>query len=61
MKIAVLMGSPRKKDSYRICQLIERNFSGQSESEFNYLFLKDRRMPRMRPMFSERGGVLSLP
>ena len=41
MKIAVLMGSPRKKDSYRICQLIERSFSPQSEVEFDYLFLKD--------------------
>lgn len=41
MKIVVLMGSPRKKDGYRICKLIEENFSECSDCEFQYLFLKD--------------------
>lgn len=39
MKIAVLMGSPRKKDSYSICKLIEEHFS--QTVEFEYLFLKE--------------------
>lgn len=41
MNIAVLMGSPRKKDSYRICQIIEKSFSRESEVKFEYLYLKD--------------------
>ena len=41
MKISILMGSPRKKDGYRICKLIEENFSHTSNVVFEYLFLKD--------------------
>lgn len=41
MKISVLMGSPRKKDSYHICKLIEESFSHTSNVEFEYLFLRD--------------------
>lgn len=43
MKIAVLMGSPRKKDSYNICKQIEENILEKDASaEFNYIFLKDK-------------------
>lgn len=38
MKICVLMGSPRKRDSYDICRLIEKSFA-TVEAEFEYLFL----------------------
>lgn len=41
LKVTVLMGSPRKKDSYNICRLIEDNLSENSEIEFEYLFLRD--------------------
>lgn len=41
MRISVIMGSPRKKDSYRICKLIEGYFTDTSNAEFEYLFLKD--------------------
>lgn len=41
MKIAVLMGSPRKKDSYQICRLVEKSFSKPSGVEFEFLFLRD--------------------
>lgn len=42
MKIAVLMGSPRKKDSYNICMDIEKqiNLCGDTV-EFDYIFLQD--------------------
>lgn len=43
MKIAILMGSPRKKDSYKICEqikaaLIQR--TREEEVEFDYIILK---------------------
>lgn len=41
MRISVIMGSPRKKDSYRICKLIKGYFTDTSNAEFEYLFLKD--------------------
>ena len=42
MKIAVLMGSPRKKDSYRICKEIEQQIESNVDTvEFDYIFLKD--------------------
>lgn len=41
MRIAILMGSPRKKDGYRICKFIESSFCSGSEIVFDYLFLKD--------------------
>lgn len=44
MKISILMGSPRKRDSYNICKLIEDNFSNTPNVEFEYLFLKDYRI-----------------
>jgi multimeric flavodoxin WrbA len=40
MKIIVLMGSPRKKDSYNMCKLIEANLSKSCTTEFEYIFLK---------------------
>lgn len=40
MRICVLMGSPRKRDSYGICKIIEKSFS-TCDVEFEYLFLKD--------------------
>ena len=44
MKISIIMGSPRKKDSYRICKLIEESFINTSNFEFEYLYLKDYRI-----------------
>lgn len=41
MKITVLMGSPRKKDSYRICKLLEESFPSSANAQFDYLFLND--------------------
>jgi multimeric flavodoxin WrbA len=42
MKITILMGSPRKKDSYNICKEIEANIiEKDSGAEFDYIFLKD--------------------
>lgn len=41
MKIAVLMGSPRKKDSYKICKMIEEQMQRQGDVGFEYIFLKD--------------------
>ncbi len=38
MKIAVIMGSPRKRDSYSICEELAQFMSG---AEFDYIFLKD--------------------
>ena len=40
MKIAVLMGSPRKKDSYRICKILEECFPSSTNAQFEYLFLE---------------------
>lgn len=42
MRIAVLMGSPRKKDSFAVCKQIEKlmNLQG-SNIEFDYIFIKD--------------------
>lgn len=41
MKVIVLMGSPRKKDSYDVCKLIEEKFKKNCTVEFEYIFLKD--------------------
>jgi multimeric flavodoxin WrbA len=41
MKVVVLMGSPRKKDSYTICKRIEENLQKKYPIEFEYIFLKD--------------------
>ncbi len=42
MKIAVLMGSPRKKDSYNICKEIEATILDKDEKvDFDYIFLGD--------------------
>jgi len=42
MKIAVLIGSPRKKDSYSICKKIEKEMNGiNRDIEFDYIFLKE--------------------
>jgi multimeric flavodoxin WrbA len=40
MKIVVIMGSPRKKDSYEICKKIEKELiSLDNEAEFDYIYL----------------------
>lgn len=41
MKVCILMGSPRKRDSYRFCKLIEKQMPKQTDIEFEYLFLND--------------------
>ncbi|PKM72757.1 MAG: flavodoxin family protein [Firmicutes bacterium HGW-Firmicutes-16] len=42
MKIAVLMGSPRKKDSYSVCKEIEKQLSLYGDNiEFDYIFLNE--------------------
>ncbi|WP_061996085.1 NAD(P)H-dependent oxidoreductase [Clostridium sp. ATCC 25772] len=41
MKVVVLMGSPRKRDSYNICKLIEKNFKKNYTVDFEYIFLND--------------------
>lgn len=42
MKIAVLMGSPRKKDGYRICNEIEKQINQRNDSMvFDYIYIKD--------------------
>ncbi|WP_088187135.1 NAD(P)H-dependent oxidoreductase [Desulfosporosinus sp. FKA] len=42
MRISVLMGSPRKKDSFNICKEIEEQIKLYSKTvEFDYIFLKD--------------------
>lgn len=42
MKIAVLLGSPRIKDSYRICKEIETQINQRNDSmEFDYIHIKN--------------------
>ncbi|WMI81171.1 flavodoxin family protein [Anaerotignum sp. MB30-C6] len=42
MKIAVIMGSPRKKDSYHICKEIEQRLNlYEANVEFDYIFLSE--------------------
>lgn len=41
MKIIVLMGSPRKRDGYNVCKLIEAKLRQSCTMEFEYIFLKD--------------------
>ncbi|MCD4654435.1 flavodoxin family protein [bacterium] len=41
MKVLAIMGSPRKKDTYNICRLIEEEINAAEQVEFKYLFLKD--------------------
>ena len=41
MKIVVLMGSPRKKDSCNVCKQIEALSQGNLAVEFEYIYLKD--------------------
>ncbi|RDU23658.1 flavodoxin family protein [Anaerosacchariphilus polymeriproducens] len=43
MKIAVIIGSPRKKDSYMICKEVEQQLNDyQKEIEFDYIFLSEK-------------------
>ncbi|AQR96632.1 flavodoxin family protein [Clostridium saccharoperbutylacetonicum] len=44
MKITVLMGSPRKKDSYNVCELIKEILQKKNDINFEYIFLKDYRI-----------------
>jgi multimeric flavodoxin WrbA len=41
MKITVLMGSPRKKDSFNACELIKEILQKKNDINFEYIFLKD--------------------
>jgi multimeric flavodoxin WrbA len=41
MKVIVLMGSPRKKDSYSVCKFIEERLAKNQSIEFEYIFSKD--------------------
>jgi len=42
MKIAFIMGSPRKKDSFNICKQIEQQINSHGDNiEFDYIFLND--------------------
>ncbi len=41
MKILAIMGSPRKKDSYGICELFRENLNAIEPVEFEYMFLRD--------------------
>ncbi|WP_124065453.1 NAD(P)H-dependent oxidoreductase [Clostridium sp. E02] len=42
MKVAVIMGSPRKKDSFQLCKQIEEQINNHGEHiEFDYIFLSD--------------------
>lgn len=41
MKVIVLMGSPRKRDSYNVCKLIEAKLKKSCIVEFKYIFLND--------------------
>lgn len=37
MKVLVIMGSPRKKDGYQVCQMIEEKLNGLQKVEFEYV------------------------
>ena len=41
MKVIVIMGSPRKRDSYNVCKLIESKLRKSCTIEFEYVFLKN--------------------
>lgn len=41
MKVLAVMGSPRKGDSYKLTQIIEKKLREKGDVEFEYLFLKD--------------------
>lgn len=41
MKIVVIAGSPRKKNSYLLTKALERELKKLCEAEFEYVFLKD--------------------
>lgn len=42
MKIVVLMGSPRKKDSYHLCKQIEEQINRENHCfKFDYIFIND--------------------
>lgn len=41
MKVLVLMGSPRKKDSYNVCKMIEDQINIETNVEFEYLYLRN--------------------
>ena len=39
MKVVVLLGSPRKKDGYRVCQMIEEKMRQKGDTAFEYIHL----------------------
>ena len=44
MNVVVILGSPRKKDSYKVCKMLEQYTSLNSDINFEYIFLKDYRI-----------------
>ncbi|MDP8217230.1 MAG: NAD(P)H-dependent oxidoreductase [Candidatus Theseobacter exili] len=41
MKVLAIIGSPRKKNTYDICKLIEEKMKTMEQVEFNYVFLHE--------------------
>ncbi len=41
MKVLAIVGSPRKGNSYRLTQMIEKRLEDHDDIDFEYLFLKD--------------------
>lgn len=41
MKIAVIMGSPRKRDSFEVCKMLEEKIKMHRDLEFEYVYLND--------------------
>ncbi|MEG3225158.1 MAG: hypothetical protein BME94_06475 [Methanobacteriales archaeon Met13] len=46
MRILVIMGSPRKGNSYKLTQLIEKRLKDKEGIEFEYLFLQKTSLAR---------------
>ncbi len=48
MKVLVIMGSPRKMDTYRICKAIEEKTNEAEPVQFQYVFLKEKELEYCR-------------
>lgn len=48
MKILVIMGSPRKGNTYRAAKKIEESMQSMGSVEFEYLMLKDANLSQCR-------------
>lgn len=51
MKILVIMGSPRKGNTYRATKKIEKSMQSMGSVEFEYLMLKDTDLSQCRGSF----------